>query len=84
MDAWVNSTLRSSVALSLFLLTQKANAIPAECDPNYVLFEDEIKCMELLKINRSSLHVGQKGKSTSNSEYRLRLWIGLLDSLDIF
>ena len=67
MDAWVNSTLRSStVALSLCLLTQKANAIPAECDPNYVLFEDEIKCMEVLKINRSSHHVGQKGKSTSS------------------
>ncbi|XP_056435264.1 secretin receptor [Gadus chalcogrammus] len=58
-------SMRTPRGLALFavlldLHLHQANAIPAECDPNYVLIEDEIKCMELLKINRSSHNVGQE------------------------
>ncbi|XP_029936717.1 secretin receptor [Myripristis murdjan] len=46
----------SELALVAFLLecSSHARAIPPECDPNYILHQDEVDCMELLRINGSS------------------------------
>uniref|UniRef100_UPI003AAF6964 secretin receptor-like n=1 Tax=Centroberyx gerrardi TaxID=166262 RepID=UPI003AAF6964 len=50
------------LALIAFLLEccSHARAIPPECDPNYILLQDEVNCMELLKINRSSSSSGKQ------------------------
>ncbi|XP_042282956.1 secretin receptor isoform X3 [Thunnus maccoyii] len=38
----------------------EAEAIPPECDPNYILLQDEVTCLELLEANRSSLSPGKQ------------------------
>ncbi|XP_035532688.1 secretin receptor-like [Morone saxatilis] len=35
-------------------------AIPPECDPNYILLQDEVSCLKLLKTNRSSPSPGKQ------------------------
>ncbi|KAM6978657.1 secretin receptor [Tautogolabrus adspersus] len=36
-------------------------AVPPECDPNYILLQDEVSCFELLRNNRSSSSSGTQG-----------------------
>ncbi|KAM9346893.1 secretin receptor [Symphorus nematophorus] len=36
-------------------------AVPPECDPNYILLQDEVSCLELLRTNRSSSSPAKQG-----------------------
>ncbi|XP_074551495.1 secretin receptor [Halichoeres trimaculatus] len=49
-------------ALTLFLQCwTQAEAVPPECDPNFILLQEEVSCLELLRNNHSSGSPGCRG-----------------------
>ncbi|XP_056144853.1 secretin receptor [Lampris incognitus] len=52
---WVVERSFSEVLCVIFKGHVRVRAIPPECDPDYILLQDEVNCLEVLKLNGSTI-----------------------------